>query len=322
MWCRTRIDLILKNKLIIKPIQSHKTLISIVGPTAIGKTALSIKLAQHFNTEILSADSRQFFKEMQIGTAAPTPTELASATHHFIHHKSVKDVYNVGSFEKDAIEKLEELFKVHNVVVMVGGSGLYVDAVTNGLDYFPDVDSSIREDLNNQLQTKGLSSLQEQLKELDIDAYKTIAIDNPHRVIRALEICIGSGQPYSSFLDKEKPKRNFNVITIGLTADRENIYDRINQRVDIMIEEGLLQEAKSLIPYQHLNSLNTVGYKELFNYFNKTSTLDFAISEIKKNSRRFAKRQLTWFKKDNSIIWFDYKVNIEIIIDAIKKELK
>lgn len=297
-------------------------LISIVGPTAIGKTALSIKLAQHFNTEIISADSRQFFKEMQIGTAAPTPTELASAKHHFIHHKSVEDNYNVGSFEKDAIEQLDQLFKAQKVVVMVGGSGLYVDAVTKGLDYFPEVDSSIRESLNKQLKSNGLLSLQEQLKELDIESYNTIAIDNPHRVIRALEICIGSNKPYSSFLNKEKSKRNFKIITIGLSADREIIYDRINQRVDIMVDEGLLEEVKSLISFQHLNSLNTVGYKELFNYFNKTWTLEFAISEIKKNSRRFAKRQLTWFKKNNSINWFDYKTDTSVIIKTINNEIK
>lgn len=297
-------------------------LISIVGPTAIGKTALSIKLAQHFNTEIISADSRQFFKEMQIGTAAPTPTELATAKHHFIHHKSVEDNYNVGAFEKDAVERLEKLYKTHNTVVMVGGSGLYVDAVTKGLDYFPKVESSIRENLNKQLKIDSLSSLQEQLEKLDIEAYKTIAIDNPHRVIRALEICIGTNQPYSSFLNKEKPKRNFKVITIGLSTDREIIYDRINQRVDIMVDEGLLKEVKSLIPYQHLNSLNTVGYKELFNYFNNEWPLDFALSEIKKNTRRFSKRQLTWFKKDKSIIWFDYNTNIDVIIKSIKKEIQ
>ncbi len=297
-------------------------IISIVGPTAIGKTALSIKLAQHFNTEIISADSRQFFKEMQIGTAAPTPTELASAKHHFIHHKSVEDNYNVGAFEKDAVERLDQLFKSHKVVVMVGGSGLYVDAVTKGLDYFPEVNSSIRKNLNKQLETKGLSSLQEQLKELDIESYNTIAIDNPHRVIRALEISIGSNKPYSSFLNKEKPKRNFKVITIGLFADREIIYDRINQRVDIMVNEGLLEEVKTLLPYQHLNSLNTVGYKEIFNYFNKKWTLEFAISEIKKNSRRFAKRQLTWFKKNKSIFWFDYKTDTSIIIETVNNEIK
>lgn len=300
----------------------NKYLISIVGPTAIGKTALSIKLAQHFNTEIISADSRQFFKEMQIGTAAPTPTELTSAKHHFIHHKSIEENYNVGTFEKDAIKRLNKLFKTCKTVVMVGGSGLYVDAVTKGLDYFPEVDSSIRENLNKQLETKGLSSLQEQLKELDIEAYNTIAIDNPHRVIRALEICIGSDQPYSSFLNKEKPKRNFKVIIIGLIADREIIYDRINQRVEIMVDEGLLNEAKKLLPHQHLNALNTVGYKELFNYFNNEWTLEFAISEIKKNSRRFAKRQLTWFKKDKNIIWFDYKTDTDIIIETIINEIK
>ena len=293
-----------------------------MGPTAIGKTALSIKLAQHFNTEIISADSRQFFKEMQIGTAAPTSTELASAKHHFIHHKSIKDNYNVGAFEKDAIIRLEELFKTHKVVIMVGGSGLYVDAVTKGLDFFPKVDPEIRKNLNKQLEATGLISLQEQLKALDIDAYNTIAIDNPHRVIRALEVCIGSNQPYSSFLNQEKTNRNFKVITVGLSADRAVIYDRINQRVDIMIDEGLLDEAKSLLPFQHLNSLNTVGYKELFNHFNKQWTLEFAISEIKKNSRRFAKRQLTWFKKNKSIIWFDFETNFEIIIDTINKELK
>lgn len=283
---------------------------------------MSIKLAQHFKTEIISADSRQFFKEMQIGTAAPTPTELASAKHHFIHHKSIEDIYNVGAFEKDAIKKLDELFKLHNIVIMVGGSGLYVDAVTKGLDYFPEVDSSIRENLNKQLETKGLSSLKRQLKELDIETYNTISIDNPHRVIRALEICIGSNKPYSSFLNKKKPKRKFKVITIGLSADREIIYHRINQRVDIMVDEGLLDEVKYLLPFQHLNALNTVGYKELFNYLNKEWTLEFAISEIKKNSRRFAKRQLTWFKKNKSIIWFDYKTNLENVIDTIKKEFK
>lgn len=300
----------------------NKYLISIVGPTAIGKTALSIKLAQCFNTEIISADSRQFFKEMQIGTAAPTPTELAAANHHFIHHKSIKDNYNVGAFEKDAIETLDSLFKKHNVVIMVGGSGLYVDAVTKGLDNFPKVDASIRDSLNKQLETKGLIHLQEQLKELDIDSYNSIAIDNPHRIIRALEICIGSGKPYSSFLNKEKSKRKFNTISIGLTADRALIYNRINRRVDIMMEEGLLNEVTQLKEYHHLNALNTVGYKEIFNYLDGKWTLDFAISEIKKNSRRFAKRQLTWFKKNKDTHWFEYDTNIESITSTITSIIK
>ena len=296
-------------------------LISIVGPTAIGKTSLSIKLANYFNTEIVSADSRQFFKEMSIGTAAPTIEELVAAPHHFIHHKSITENYNVGAFEKDALKTIEELHQKHDIVIMVGGSGLYVDAVTKGLDYFPDVDPNIREQLNNTLEEEGLESLQLQLKNLDEVAYNTIAIDNPHRVIRALEICIGTKQPYSSFLNKDKNKRPFKTITIGLTADREIIYDRINQRVDIMIENGLIEEVKSLIKYKHLNALNTVGYKEIFNYLDEKWTLDFAISEIKKNSRRFAKRQLTWFKKNNETLWFDYTTNLDDITSAINNQI-
>lgn len=295
-----------------------KYLISIVGPTAIGKTALSIKLAQHFNTEIISADSRQFFKEMQIGTAAPTPIELALAPHHFIHHKSIEDNYNVGAFEKDAIKKLSELYKKHNIVIMVGGSGLYVDAVTNGLDNFPEIDKKVRLNLNKRLDNEGLESLQKQLKILDFETYNNIAIDNPHRVIRALEVCIGSGKPYSSFLNKNTVNRSFKTITIGLTADREIIYNRINNRVDIMVKDGLLDEVNSLFTKQHLNALNTVGYKELFNFFNNKWTLEFAISEIKKNSRRFAKRQLTWFKKNDKNLWFDYQTNTNIIIKELE----
>lgn len=299
-----------------------KFLISIVGPTAIGKTALSIKLAQHFNTEVISADSRQFFKEMYIGTAAPSKRELALVKHHFIHNKSVEEEYNVGAFERDVISKLDELFKTHDILIMVGGSGLYVEAVTKGLDDFPDIDPQIRKELNKQLKTKGLEALQEQLKTFDIESYNTIAIDNPHRIIRALEVCLGTGLPYSSFLKKNKTQRNFKTISIGLTADRQLIYTRINERVDNMIKEGLLEEAKALLPKQHLNALNTVGYKELFNYFNGEWELDFAISEIKKNTRRFAKRQLTWFRKDETITWFDYKTNPDSIIEHIKNQIK
>lgn len=300
---------------------NNKYLISVVGPTAIGKTALSIKLANYFKTEIISADSRQFFKEMSIGTAAPTEEELAAAPHHFIHHKSITEDYNVGAFEKEALKKIEELHQKHDIVIMVGGSGLYVDAVTKGLDYFPDVDPKIREQLNYTLKKEGLEALQLQLKNLDIVAYNTIAIDNPHRVIRALEICIGTNKPYSSFLNKEKNKRPFKTITIGLTADREIIYNRINKRVDIMVENGLIDEVKSLIEHKHLNALNTVGYKEIFNALDNTWSLDFAISEIKKNSRRFAKRQLTWFKRNNDTLWFDYLAPLEKIITSIKNTM-
>ena len=293
-------------------------LISIVGPTAIGKTALSIKLAQQFNTEIISADSRQFYKEMNIGTAVPNIEELRSAKHHFIQHKSIKNNYSVGDFEREAISIINEIHKKNSTALMVGGSGLYIKAVTRGLDYFPEVNANIRQDLNLKLENNGLPNLQEQLKLLDPNTYKSIAIDNPQRVIRALEICIGTGKPYSSFLTNPEKTRNFKTISIGLNAERSIIYDRINQRVDIMIANGLLDEAKALLPYKHLNALNTVGYKELFQYFEGNYTLEFAVSEIKKNTRRFAKRQLTWFRKDDSVKWFDYKTEVSEIIKYIE----
>ena len=295
-----------------------KTLISIVGPTAIGKTALSIKLAQHFNTEVVSADSRQFFKEMNIGTAVPSLEELNSATHHFIQHKSITEPYSVGDFERDAIKQIQTIHRDNPYAIMVGGSGLYVKAVTNGLDDFPDVDIAIREKLNSELEQTGLKSLQEQLKALDPKSYNTIAIDNPQRLVRALEICIGTRKPYSSFLTNRNKNRDFKTLSIGLDADRTIIYDRINQRVDIMVKNGLIEEVERLLPYKHLNALNTVGYKELFQYFDGKHTLEFAISEIKKNTRRFAKRQLTWFRKNQDTKWFDYEANIKNIIDYIE----
>lgn len=298
-----------------------KILISIVGPTAIGKTALSIKLANHFKTEIISADSRQFFKEMQIGTAVPSPNELNSAKHHLIHHKSITDDYSVGAFEKEALDRIEQVHKKHQVAIMVGGSGLYVDAVVRGLDDFPKVDKSIRENLNKHLETKGLISLQKELKKIDPVSYNKIAIDNPHRVIRALEIGIGTGKPYASFLIKEKKERPFKTLTIGLVANRQTIYDRINKRVDLMIEAGLLAEVKKLVPHKNLNALNTVGYKELIQYFDGLWSLEFAVSEIKKNTRRFAKRQLTWFKKNDTTKWFDYLTDLETMLEAIHIEI-
>lgn len=299
----------------------NNTLLTIVGPTAIGKTALSIQLAQHFSCDILSCDSRQFYKEMRIGTAVPDEDELKAAPHHFIQNRSIFDDYNVGSFEKHALETLEQLFTQNTTQIMVGGSGLYVDAVLKGLDYFPDVSPEIREQLTQELQEKGITVLQNQLKELDIISYEKIAIDNPHRLIRALEICIGTGKAYSSFINKGKEKRNFKSIKIGLTADREIIYDRINRRVDIMIDNGLLEEAKKLYPNKQLNALQTVGYRELFEYFDGNWDLDFAISEIKKNTRRFAKRQITWFKRDPDTLWFDFQTNPKEIIEIIKHKL-
>lgn len=298
-----------------------KNLITVVGPTAIGKTALSIKLAKQYNAPIISCDSRQFYKETTIGTAVPTKEEQAQAPHYFIQDRSIFDDYNVGQFERDALEKLDKLFQSHNVVIMVGGSGLYVDAVLKGLDYFPEINPDIRKQLNLDLEEKGISSLQERLKELDPETFKSIAIDNPHRVIRALEVCIGSGATYSSFKNKPKELRNFNSIKVGIKADREIIYDRINRRVDIMVKEGLLDEAKAVYPNKELNALQTVGYRELFSYFDDEFTLEFAISEIKKNTRRFAKRQITWFKKDTETIWFDYLTEANQIFEKISETL-
>ncbi len=302
-------------------IKKNNTLITIVGPTAIGKTALSIKLANHFNSDIVSCDSRQFYKEMTIGTAVPEIEELKAAKHHFIQNRSIFDDYNVGSFERDALQKLDELFEENPVQIMVGGSGLYVDAVLKGLDYFPEVDPEIREELTKELEEKGIETLQEKLKKLDIETYNTIAIDNPHRIMRALEICIGSNTPYSTFKNKPKAPRNFNSIKIGLNTDREIIYDRINQRVDIMIANGLIEEAKKLYPNKNLNALQTVGYRELFSFFDGDFTKDFAISEIKKNTRRFAKRQGTWFRKDQETLWFDYQTNINEVIHKISDKI-
>ncbi|MGW9686530.1 tRNA (adenosine(37)-N6)-dimethylallyltransferase MiaA [Flagellimonas sp. 2504JD1-5] len=300
---------------------SSKILVAIVGPTAIGKTRLGIDLAKHFQTEIISADSRQFFKEMKIGTAVPTAEELKAVPHHFIQHKSIFEPYSVGDFEKEAIGLLDTLFQKKDVVVMVGGSGLYVDAVVKGLDEFPKVDPKTRDFLNQEFKEKGLSYLQEELKSKDPEYFKIVDIENPHRLIRALEVCISANQPYSSFLKQEKKQRTFNSVYVGIHADRETIYDRINQRVDLMMEAGLLEEAKDLFPHRNLNALQTVGYRELFEYFDGGITLDFAISEIKKNTRRFAKRQLTWLRKNESILWVDHDAKPAEISKKVEKHL-
>lgn len=283
-------------------------LINILGPTAIGKTSLGISVARHYDTQIISADSRQFFKEMKIGTAVPEEDELKAARHHFIQHISIEDKYSVGDFEKEAVARLEDIFRKKNLAVMVGGSGLYLKAVTEGLDDFPEIDPKWRKKLNEHLENDGIDWLQQKLFILDPDYYKSIDIQNPHRLIRALEICMATGKTFSSFLDQDKPYRNFKNINIGLTAERELIYDRINRRVDHMIENGLVEEARKLYPKRDLNALNTVGYKELFDHFDGKTDLETAINEIKKNTRRFAKRQLTWFRKDDSIEWFDHDV--------------
>lgn len=306
--------------LIFEVLSMKKYLVCIIGPTAIGKTSRSIDLAKHFQTEIISADSRQFYKEMQIGTAVPSKSERQGIPHHFIQHLSVDEDYSVGDFERDVLHKLEELFQKHDLVLMVGGSGLFVDAITKGLNKFPEVSPKIREELNKRLQQESLESLQLQLKELDPEYFATAAMDNPRRVIRALEICLSSGKPYSDFVNQPKAKRNFNSIKIGLTADREIMYDRINRRVDRMMEEDLLKEAVKLYPNRDKNALNTIGYKELYAYLDGEITLDFAVDEIKKNTRRFAKRQMTWFRKDEEIEWFPYDRPSEEIIAYLQQK--
>lgn len=302
-------------------------LITIIGPTAIGKTALSIQLARYFNCEILSCDSRQFFKEMRIGTAVPNKEELAAAPHHFIQNKSIQDAYSVGDFEEEALTKLDTLFQKNPIQIMVGGSGLYVDAVLKGFDTFPDIETTVRDQINAKYDKEGIFYLQEQLQTLDPTYYNTLlsenpqTLQNPQRMKRFVEVCIGSGQPYSSFIGKRKNTRKFTPIIIGLEAERAVMYDRINKRVDLMLEEGLLDEVKHLIPNKNLNALQTVGYRELFDYFDEKTTLDFAIEEIKKNTRRFAKRQITWFKRTENAKWFPYQMNVQEIINYIKLQL-
>lgn len=305
-----------------------KYLITIVGPTAIGKTALSITMAQHFNCEIISCDSRQFFKEMTIGTAVPNQEELAAATHHFIQNKSIFENYTVGDYEKEALQKLDELYKANDFAILIGGSGLYVDAILKGFDEFPEIDPAIRSEVNSNYENLGIEYLQQQLKKLDPDYYQKITFENPQtlqnpqRMMRFVEVCIGTGKPYSSFLNQKKNNRAFTPILIGLDADREVIYNRINQRVDIMMNQGLLEEVKALYPNKALNALQTVGYRELFSYFDGEFSLPFAIEEIKKNTRRFSKRQLTWFKRNENTKWFDYATDRKEIIKYIEENLK
>lgn len=302
-------------------------LITIIGPTAIGKTSLSIALAQHFGCNILSCDSRQFFKEMKIGTAVPTKEELSAATHHFIQNKSIFENYSVGNFEQEAIAKLDDLFQKNNIQIMVGGSGLYVDAILKGFDDFPEINSTVREEINSKFETLGIEYLQQKLQELDTIYFGKLlsenpqTLQNPQRMKRFVEVCLGTGKPYSSFIGQKKNKRNFTPIVIGLEAEREIMYNRINQRVDNMIHEGLVAEAEKLYPNKQLNALQTVGYRELFDYFDGKITLDIAIEEIKKNTRRFAKRQLTWFKRTENAIWFDYLTTKEQIITQIKSTI-
>jgi len=281
-----------------------KTLIVIVGPTAVGKTAVAIELAQHYNTAILSADSRQFYREMFIGTAKPTSDELTAAKHYFIDSHSVDDLFTVAAFEKQGLALLSELFKDKDVVILAGGSGLYVNAICDGFDDIPNALPGIREKLNDELAEKGLTYLQEKLRLADPDYYAQVDLNNPQRVIRALEVFESSGVPFSSYRKSNKTARPFNIIKIGLDLPRPLLYQRINKRVDVMVEQGLVDEVKDLLPYRHLNALNTVGYNEIFEYLDGSITLETAIDRVKQNTRRFAKRQLTWFRRDAATQWF------------------
>ncbi len=284
-----------------------KKLLVIVGATAVGKTAYSIKLAQQLQTVILSADSRQFYRELNIGTAKPTAEELAAAPHYFINSHSITQDYNVGQYEREALALLQKLFEQHETIILTGGSGLYIDAVCKGIDEMPEVPEQLRTNLNQQLENEGLALLLEQLKALDFAYYQQIDQANPQRVLRALEVCIASGKPYSSFRKNQPTPRPFAIEKIGLDRERQDLYARIDARMDMMLEQGLLQEAQNLLPYRHHNALQTVGYKEIFDYLDGLYDWKTCVQLLKQNSRRYAKRQLTWFRRDEEINWVSIK---------------
>lgn len=290
-----------------------KTLVVLTGPTGIGKTRIGIEAAKHFNSEIVSSDSRQVFRELRIGTAVPTEQELAEIQHHFIHSHSIFDLYNASRYETEALEKINQLFIKHDVVFLVGGSMLYIDAICKGIDNMPDADPEIRNSLKEQLEKEGLESLRLQLKKLDNAYYKIVDLKNPARIIHALEICLMTGRPYSSFRSNPNKKRPFEILKIALNCDRKILHQRINKRVDLMLEDGLEEEARSVYPHKKLNALNTVGYREWFSFFDGEIPKEKAIELIKRNSRRYARKQLTWFRKDGQIQWFSPGQTKEII---------
>jgi tRNA dimethylallyltransferase len=295
-----------------------KHLIVIAGPTASGKTALAIQLANHYQTEIISCDSRQVFREMEIGTAKPTKEELSQAKHHFINSHSIHDVFSAGDFERQGLELLKTLFLKYDTVIMVGGSGLYVRALCHGLDDFPEIDASYRVQLNQEFEQFGLAVLQEELRIKDPDYFAKLDIENSQRVIRALEICRGTGRSISSFRTNNEAKRNFKITKIGVQLDRQVLYDRINRRVDLMMEAGLLEEVKFLYSLKDLNALQTVGYSEFFDFLDDKISLKEAVDLVKQNTRHYAKRQITWFNKEPNLTWMDTS-NFQNLLDYLKQ---
>ncbi|MCB9015524.1 MAG: tRNA (adenosine(37)-N6)-dimethylallyltransferase MiaA [Lentimicrobiaceae bacterium] len=294
---------------------SENTLLVIAGPTAVGKTSVAIDVAQRFESEIISADSRQFYRELKIGTAAPDTTQLALVPHHFVGNLSLSDSYNVSQYETEVLELLNRLFQKHKLVVLTGGSGLYIRAVCDGIDMLPDAEPEIRLHLQTILKTEGLPTLRLLLQKLDPVYFQMVDVANPARIIRALEVCMSTGLPYSSFRKKNPAKRNFRIIKIGLDLPRAELHQRINARVDQMMAAGLEQEAREFYPYRHLNALNTVGYKELFDYFDGNCSQDDAVEKIKTNTRRYARRQITWFRKENDLNWC--KPDVEEVMNLV-----
>jgi len=301
----------MKNLINLRTLNTKKV-IFIVGPTAIGKTRVSIELAKTFNTEIISCDSRQFYKELEIGSAPPSKKELSEAKHHFIHNLSVTKDYNAGQFEIDAIKLIEKLHQTNDTIIIVGGSGLYVDAICKGFDALPEISEQTREKVTFEYQRKGLDWLQEQVKNIDPELYSNYDTNNPQRLLRVLEVFQETGKKFSSFKSNTIKVRPFEIIKIGLNIERSMLYNHINKRVDIMMEDGLLEEVSTLLKFQQRNALQTVGYKEIFSFLNNECTLKKAVENIKQNTRRFAKRQLTWFRKDKGIKWFEPHQIIEI----------
>lgn len=298
-----------------------KYLIIIAGPTAVGKTPVAIEVAKHFHTDILSADSRQLYKELNIGVARPDEEQLKAVKHHFIATHSIQELFSAGDYEREAIRLLDELFQTKDVVVMCGGTGFYIQAVCEGFDEIPEIDPEIREQLNAEFRESGLVALQERLLALDPETYAQMDIQNPQRLIRALEVCLGTAQPYSSFKKHKEVHRNFIPLKIILNTDKEKLYACIDHRVDAMMQHGLLEEARSVFPYKENNALQTVGYRELFDHFEGKISLEEAVQQIKQHTRNYAKRQLTWFRKDKDLHWFEPQ-QLGDIISFIDERIK